>query len=377
MKYIQQRGKRMRKTHFDVLMEQLSSADKRVIDIANWNDQRLIYFFNAMQHQTLTDPDVEPDKLKRRKSFNSPGAMGGFYAALASFVTAGKKVFTLKPDLAYLLYFTTIEKVDAKNIQVPFPCFYLNGFENLNFKTEDQINTISAIYVRGTIPMEEEREYLFKQHEDCLVPSCKSPEDIIYSLNFIFTTNDFTEKGKEDFFSVPFPLTVGDTLEQVSYFLEHYGALFFSDYNIDLISRMVKFALNCLLYINSEEAIIKNITPKAVTQKKSARRSYSRNRIKHIPKRTAVTHYSVGSNITLSPADRQTYGDACATNTKHVATWVVRGHWHGYWKRKENISKADRVTGSEGDKILIKKFIQPYIKGNKDMAPLHKDYTVK
>lgn len=362
------------KIHFESVLEALSTVHKtRIVN----DDTAKFLLLNEINYLNKTT-DIEPDKFKRMRSLNSPATSENFYATLINFIDNGKRTFRIDRDLCYLLYFTDLKRVDAKNLRLPFECFYLNGFEHLNFKTEDKAYTIDSVYVKGGVVANEKefQDYLFKKHSVCLPEACKGPEDIIFSLNLLFTAEKFDYSGGEDYFTVTFPLIEGDVLYQVKHFFNSYGPLFFSEYTINLLSDMVKFILNCVLFINSEEAIIKNIT----TYKKQSIKTRRRKQRNYATKKPIINRYSLNTKIKITTKDRDTYNKICmGSKARHTSTWIVRGHWHGYWKNTENVSDDDRLEVIDDDKqkVLIKKFIQPYVKGNRDEYPITKKYAVK
>jgi hypothetical protein len=295
---------------------------------------------------------------------------------LLEFVKYGKKVFTLKEDLCYLLNFTDLKEVDSNHIKLPFQCFYINGFNCLNFRTsKNNAYTMDSVFVRG-YPLDGTAEVVMSTGAKASLDTVAQKynvkkEDMVYALEMIFTT-ECTDKLDDDYLVFPYILTKGDALKQITEKCRSNHPVF-QVHSADLVEKLMKFILNCVLYINSDEAIIKNITPQIPKNNRKA----SRGRRTSIKKTTPLTYYSVGSNINIGIEERDMYRQACQNkNERHAASWIVRGHWHGYWKRLENISETDKVSNQAETKALIKKWLQPYIKGNKDVAILHKNYTV-
>ena len=297
-------------------------------------------------------------------------------ATLLEFIKYGKKVFTFKEDLCYLLNFTDLKEVDASHIKLPFQCFYINGFHCLDFRTSNENSYVmDSVFVRG-YPLNDATELMSIRGTVSLDKMAEEfnikREDMLYALEFILTTES-TEKLDDDYLVFPYILTKGDALKQITEKCRNRHAMF-STHSAELVEKLLKFILNCVLYINSDEAVIKNITPQAP---KSSRKASRSRRTSPTRKTASATYYSVGSNITINRKEREAYAEACRDKYSRItASWIVRGHWHGYWKRLENIADSDRVSNIGETKALIKKWLQPYIKGNQEVAILHKNYTV-
>jgi hypothetical protein len=300
---------------------------------------------------------------------------------LLEFIKYGKKVFTLKEDLCYLLNFTDIKEVDSEHIKLPFACFYINGFKCLNFKTSKQ-NTyaMDSVFVRG-YPLNSTTEMIMSTGSQVTLDDVSKQfnikkEDMVYALEFIFTT-EIEGTLDDDYLVFPYVLTKGNALKQITEKCKDNHPVF-QVHTAELVEKLLKFVLNCILYINSDEAIIRNITPAPPKTNRKA----SRSRKPQIKKNKPITYYLVGSNIAIGQKEKETYREACRDkHSKITASWIVRGHWHGYWKLLENISETDRIANQRSScksetKALVKKWLQPYIKGNREMEVLHKNYTV-
>jgi hypothetical protein len=297
-------------------------------------------------------------------------------ATIITFLLTKKKIFHLKEDLCYLLYYTELSKVDAEIIALPFDCFYMNGFDCLNFKTEHGQYGINAVYIKGIKLDSATQQLVYDKQKDNLMPNVR-PSDLLFSLNFLFCAENFTEKGEEDEFSVTFPLTKGDVLEQVDYFFDHFGKNYFTEYNINLLRTMVKFEINCILYINSDEALMQKIIPE-----NSSRQKISRNIRKNSNKRRSshLHYYHVGHSIVIDNKDKEVYKSELSNDTRKqrlTLSWIVRGHWQGYWVKETKDGDVIKYFDEEKKKHLIKKLKRPFIKGKELGEMVNKDYIVR
>lgn len=282
---------------------------------------------------------------------------------LGIYEMAGKKNFHLTEDLCYLLHNTTLEKMPAHLLHMPFNNFYIGGFGCLNF-----INNIDSVFIDRII----ETELLEAHKKDH--PTCDQP---LFFLNFMLTST--INKQRHGGFMIP--IFEGDILEQINeiIFDERYN------YKPDLSKqdkyiKVIKFAFNCILYLTSENSIIEKITPiDYITKKKNKKK------IKKAKKHsgTRLTQYRIGpTNIDRKLKQaliEHTHNPN--PNQRHTDSWVVMGHWHPYWMLRENVKKWEwdekKVIKEteDGTKVLVKKQIEPYYKGSKEKSD-EKNYIV-
>lgn len=331
--------------------------------------------------------------LNRNKDMNSPAQINynnlEFFrsnlSALYNFKIGGKKVFRFSEDLCKLLFFTDLSSVDASTFRVPDSSFYINGFGGLNIRTHSGI-LIDGVYVTaGTSEdlnreaMDQMRGYYSKKF------GIEYDGSILHYIGFLFVREEIKkddENGADEFF-VPFLLTEGDVLNQLNTMFDRY--IHSSAYPIehrDLIVTLMKFIVNCILYLNSDNILLEKIYPiDTISKKKSAKKIKKAIRTNG----TRLETIFVGGNIKIERRIKEYFDreEPNKKNERHTPTWLVLGHWHGYWMKVENIKETEwktnrvRKLDDEREKALVNKWLMPYIKGEPDEQLPKKEYAVQ
>jgi len=366
------KSKNYPKTHyenFEVLM------NERGVSVDEVFDERTLE--SLYLNRTVSD--------KPQINYNTEEFFRSTLSAMYNFRLGKKKVFRFTDDLSRLLFFTDLTSVDASTFRVPESSFYINGFGCLNIRTHLGI-LIDGVYVTAGTTNDlnsEAMERMKSYYENKF--GIKYNGDILHYIGFLFVREEIkadNEKGADEFF-IPFLLTEGDVLVQLNTMFDRYiNSSAYPAEHRELIVTLMKFIVNCILYLNSDNVILEKIRPvDQVSGKKSAKKI--KKAIKHSG--TRLDTILVGGNIHIERRTREYLEKAMPgrKNERRTPNWLVLGHWHGYWMKVDNIKETDwktkrvRKLNETRDKALVNKWLMPYVKGEKDEEIPEKEYAVR
>jgi len=313
------------------------------------------------------------DNIKKSNKFdkNAKTYLRGIYLMLYKFKSTGKKIFKFSNDLCLLLNKTSLKKVDTETLNVPYKTFYINGFDVLDIKTPEGA-LINCAYVDYEIIPPEEKAAACKHFKGQYDINLKENEPI-YSIIFTFATEQIVNSDTIDQFILPFYYNKGNLLEIFRNHIKFYNSIYNAESQKFLL-KLIRFILNCILYLTSDDALIERIKPKDFVGKKKSKKKIQK-AVRHAG--TNIPYNYVGRNIVIDRKDRNQYLNSNTRDNvkEYTGRWMMMGHWHSYWVNEIKDDHKVKYFDEGKNKYLIRKFIKPYFKG--DGIVIDKQYIVK
>ena len=345
------------KTHYENALARMGITDdmftKELLD-------------NMVAHVRKTDKFAESAKT----------FISNMYIVLHEFKKAGKKVFRFNPDLCLLLNNTNLKKVASELLNFPFSALYITGFDVLNMRTPAG-DLINCMYVAHEQLTQSSATWICNYVSKYGIKLDDTKP--VYSITFTFAYEILSDSDKFDQFVVPFHYHDGDIFDIIKNNIKLYKHLYNAEHQAFLL-KLIRFALNCILYLTSDNILMEQIVPKdTVSNKKSVKKI--RKAISHSG--TQLPYSYVGRDIIIDNKDREFYTSTPTgrMNLSRTARWMVRGHWNSYWINKENADKYDKKLIKHFDetknKYSVKVWLKPYIKGDDLGTIIEKQYVVK
>ena len=145
----------------------------------------------------------------------------------------------------------------------------------------------------------------------------------------------------------------------------------------DCYLKSIEFVFKTLIYINCVNAKIEKVD--ALKREMSDRQV--RRKINKAP--SEIPSYIVGGQIKIKPPVGSSKIYNKGGGVKHRYKYMVRGHFHSFWMNyrpdidKNQIIKYGEQWTRQENKVLVRKFVEPYWKGDDFADIVHKDYIVE
>jgi hypothetical protein len=130
------------------------------------------------------------------------------------------------------------------------------------------------------------------------------------------------------------------------------------------------------MYINSNGAEVSNVNGRSVsyTSRDLKRRSH---KIK-----SELPYDLIGGTIKINNNLNNNFYEK-GNGTRHRFQYTVRGHYHHFWKNKWNVEDKNSIVAygelgtKDENKVLIRKWVAPYIKGDELAELINKEYVLE
>ena len=129
-------------------------------------------------------------------------------------------------------------------------------------------------------------------------------------------------------------------------------------YSKNIGQDVLKTLLNIVTYISCTNSFIKKMSPPASGK-------ISRKRFEKNPGRTKsrLPYYLIGDDIRINNKP-SSGGESTGTGRSLQTRFMVRGHYHRFWRKKTKKITDNMVIKTNDDgKVLVRKWLAPYWKG--------------
>ena len=92
--------------------------------------------------------------------------------------------------------------------------------------------------------------------------------------------------------------------------------------------------------------------------------------------KTMLPYEYVGGDITINNNNNFENSLGNGTGKQITTKFMVRGHYRGFWMNLNNDIPNHQIINIEGDKMLVKKWVEPFWKGSEFAEVVLKDYKV-
>ena len=383
----------MRPTHYEAL-ERSFAAQK-----VNF-DRRFAEIRSKITGPLVLKRDMlRLDEITKNVCLNGEQYIPNFKASLAieieqtlcNFWLSGKRVFNVSTNLTHQLLNTDL-KFQKRYLKVPFRCFLLR-FEEAPIELECPDGSrarLDGCYVTHMMDSansesrmtQEQREKVFKGliAEEEPDPGLFESREI---LKFMFYSDlikgpDGRPRGNAaaNWFELD---VLADDFVVTDAFFEKREKQIIDDPRNDH-SLLTRLALNTILYITSIGADLAPTTSRGKRLLERASKQTNNNQrqrfLEEAKGHTMIDFIDVGRRAKKpagQPSEERT-GKTWSLSYK----LLVRGHWRGYWKLKENLTEEERpfVIAEEGREVLFRKFVEPFERGRDLAEALPKEYRV-
>ena len=137
---------------------------------------------------------------------------------------------------------------------------------------------------------------------------------------------------------------------------------------VDIDEYVLTTIIKILMYITSINVDTEKRTPKLNihTKKKKLLKKG----------KTTIPYEYVGGNIIINNNNNFTNGSGNGTGRQITTKFMVRGHYQGFWILLNDDIPNPQIVDIKDDKMLVKKWIEPYWKGSEFAEVVLKDYKV-
>ena len=92
--------------------------------------------------------------------------------------------------------------------------------------------------------------------------------------------------------------------------------------------------------------------------------------------KTTIPYEYVGGNIIINNNNNFVPGSGNGTGRQITTKFMVRGHYHGFWMNLNDDIPSYQIVDIKDDKMLVKKWVEPFWKGSEFAEVVLKDYKV-
>lgn len=259
-----------------------------------------------------------------------------------SFKKCNNRIFKINESLIEKLKLTDV-KSDISYIRTPYECIYLQFPPKFS-----QLTGVEGVYVKQMFDLK---------------------EDLANVLGFLtvkkFKFDPINWKNSRDIFTGLWPSTIDlskkITIQEILMGYKNNNSI--EESQLILISTIIK----TLMYISSINADTERIIPV---------RSIQGKKIKFNKKRkTSIPYEYVGGNIIINNHDN--FESSPGNSGRQISTkFMVRGHYHGFWMNLNDDYPSHQIVDIKGDKMLVKKWVEPFWKGSEFSEVVLKNYKV-
>tara|TARA_R110000765_G_C18501600_1_gene555496 strand:- start:76 stop:513 length:438 start_codon:yes stop_codon:yes gene_type:complete len=126
--------------------------------------------------------------------------------------------------------------------------------------------------------------------------------------------------------------------------------------------------IKILMYLTSINTDIERITPfgGSIINKKKMKKK----------KKTIMKYDYVGGNIVINNNNNFAKGLPDGNGRQIETKFMVRGHYHSFWMNISDDIPNSHILDINEDKMLVRKWVEPYWKGKDFAEVVLKDYKV-
>ena len=92
--------------------------------------------------------------------------------------------------------------------------------------------------------------------------------------------------------------------------------------------------------------------------------------------KTTIPYEYVGGNIIINNNNNFVPGSGNGTGRQITTKFMVRGHYRGFWMNLNDDIPSHQIVDIKDDKMLVKKWVEPFWKGSEFAEVVLKDYKV-
>jgi hypothetical protein len=253
----------------------------------------------------------------------------------------GEQIYYVPPHLCEMFLHTTLS-LDAEFIQSPYEEIYVYTDQD-EMTISDKTGTlpIKGLYINLGTDLQGERMLRFVATSG--VKGIEEEKDVNYFACF----------------RIPEHGTIDEIIETQfkEYMSDTRSVELMKDDMVDLdkLADILRFAINILMYITSENADLQSVTPKRHDKKSPKKQKKYRNKAQ-------MSFVYVGKGV---PHPKGSNGIPSGTRISHK--FWVRGHWRAQWFG----------SSKDNDQHQKKIWIKPYIKGKDFAEDISKRYIVQ
>ena len=137
---------------------------------------------------------------------------------------------------------------------------------------------------------------------------------------------------------------------------------------VDIDEYVLTTIIKILMYITSINVDTEKRTPKLNihTKKKKLLKKG----------KTTIPYEYVGGNIIINNNNNFTNGSGNGTGRQITTKFMVRGHYRGFWMNLNDDIPNHQIVDIKDDRMLVKKWVEPFWKGSEFAEVVLKDYKV-
>ena len=267
---------------------------------------------------------------------------------LNTFKFSNKRIFKINEALIDKLKLTDVN-TDISYIRTPYKCIYIQLPPKFGSYTYAE-----GVYVQQWQPNgEKDRNALmFLPVDKCKFDSKQWTNSRNILTSALVSTIDLSKK-----------ITIKDIIDNYKKKNETFDALR-GDEDTLLVSSIIKV----LMYISSINVDTEKRTPNLniYTKKKKLLKKG----------KTTIPYEYVGGNIIINNHNDFENGSSNGTGRQITTKFMVRGHYHGFWMNLNDDIPSHQIVDIKEDKMLVRKWVEPFWKGSEFAEVVLKDYKV-
>ena len=262
------------------------------------------------------------------------------------FKLSNKRIFKINSKLIDLIDITDYNN-DVSYIRTPYDCIYIQFPANFGKERSwghlEHIKRVEGAYI--------------SIHEGAmryvLVPKYKLDLENISNSRMLFTECVPSQLSLEK------RVTIKEIINEYKKANNN-----FSDMDEYILSTIIKLLMH-------------NTTINVKTEKRIPNLNIHTKKKKLLKKgKTMLPYEYVGGDITINNNNNFENSLGNGTGKQITTKFMVRGHYRGFWMNLNNDIPNHQIINIEGDKMLVKKWVEPFWKGSEFAEVVLKDYKV-
>tara|TARA_R110002074_G_scaffold375365_1_gene552008 strand:+ start:42 stop:1208 length:1167 start_codon:yes stop_codon:yes gene_type:complete len=264
---------------------------------------------------------------------------------LCLFFSSNKRIFKISQGLMHLIDHTDYNN-DVSYIRTPYDCIYMqfpSKFGDGKAWGGDLKGRVEGVYVSINDGI---MRYV-------LVPRSKLDIKNLTNSRLIFTE------------CIPSQLSLEKKVTIKEIIKKYRNA---NDDFVDIDEYVLTTIIKILMYITSINVDTEKRTPKLNihTKKKKLLKKG----------KTTIPYEYVGGNIIINNNNNFTNGSGNGTGRQITTKFMVRGHYRGFWMNLNDDIPNHQIVDIKDDRMLVKKWVEPFWKGSEFAEVVLKDYKV-
>ena len=267
---------------------------------------------------------------------------------LGTFKYSNNRIFKINESLIDKLKLTDVN-TDISYIRTPYECIYIQFPPKFSSYTYSE-----GVYIQQWKPHGEENKnaLMFFPVDKFKFDPKKWTNSRNILTSAVPSTIDLSKK-----------ITIKDVINNYN---NNNGTFdsFRGDEDTLLISTIIKI----LMYISSINADTEKRTPNLniLTKKKKLLKKG----------KTTIPYEYVGGNIIINNHNNFENGSGNGTGRQITTKFMVRGHYRGFWMNLNDDIPNHQIVDIKDDKMLVRKWVEPFWKGSEFAEVVLKDYKV-